>query len=297
LLLNIYRNCRDTTKKTAEIFTSLWGTASFYRFLVFMGLVVFVRIIFYHLDYTLPTYAIHELGNGAPVAQVSSMLNAVLILVFVPICGVLTARITAYRMVTIGSLISATSVFCLAMPPAWFQPLADSWVGDWVVHRWLGVAGPVNPHYLAIFCFTVGLSVGEALWSPRLYEYAAAIAPKGNEASYMAISVLPYFLAKLTAGTLSGWLLDTFCAPQGYHAAEATGFLPRMLAAILPHAFYPAPGARDPQFMWLLIAGMAMITPVGTFLFRKYIQVQEAGREPVLSQTESAVREEETDRG
>ena len=43
------------------------------------------------------------------------------------------------------------------------------------------------------------LSVGEAIWSPRLYEYAAAIAPKGQEASYMALSVLPYFFAKFGA--------------------------------------------------------------------------------------------------
>jgi MFS family permease len=288
LFQNIWRNCRDTTQKTAGIFKSLWGTAAFYRFLVFMGLVVFVRIIFYHLDYTLPTYAIHELGNGAPVAQVSSMLNSVLILMLVPVCGVLTSRFTAYRMVTIGSAISAVSVFCLVVPPAWFQGLADSGLGDWVVHKWLGVPGPVNPYYIAIFLFTVGLSAGEALWSPRLYEYAAAVAPRGNEASYMAISVLPYFFAKLVAGTLAGWLLDTFCAPGGYHAPETPGLLTRFLAAVLPDSFFPAEGARAPQFMWLLIACMALITPLGTFFFRKHLQVHEAGREPDDSKTGAA---------
>jgi hypothetical protein len=30
--------------------------------------------------------------------------------------------------------------------------------------------------------------------------------------------------------------------------------------------------------MWFLIGCMALITPLGTFIFRKYIQVQEAGR-------------------
>lgn len=290
---NIYQSCRDTMKKTASIFASLWGTAAFYRFLVFMGLVVFVRIIFYHVDYTLPTYAINELGDGAPVAQVSSMLNSVLILALVPVCGVLAARVSAYRMVTVGSFISAASVFCLVVPPAWFQSLADGWLGDWVVHKWLGVPGPVNPYYIAIFLFTVGLSLGEALWSPRLYEYAAAIAPKGNEASYMAISVLPYFVAKLVAGTLSGWLLDTFCGKNGYHEPASPGFIIRTLTDVLPDSFFPAAGTRDPQFMWLLIGIIALITPVGTFVLRKHLQLQESGREPVISKSEAAAEEEE----
>ena len=55
----------------------------------------------------------------------------------------------------------------------------------------------------------VMLSVGEALWSPRLYEYAATIAPKGQEASYMALSSLPLFGAKLMVGITSGTMLAT----------------------------------------------------------------------------------------
>jgi dipeptide/tripeptide permease len=169
-------------------------------------------------------------------------------------------------MVTVGSFVSATSVFFIALPPAWFRPLADGWLGDVVVHRWLGVAGAVNPLYISIFFFIVLLSLGEALWSPRLYEYAAAIAPKGREASYMALSLLPFFLGKFFVGGLSGWLLEKFC---------------------------PAVGPRNPEFMWFLIGCMAMVTPVGTLLFRKHLQLQEAGREPVISKTVAAAGEEE----
>jgi hypothetical protein len=160
-------------------------------------------------------------------------------------------KVSAYRAITIGSLISAASVFFLVLPPPMLQPLADGWLGDIIVHRWLNVAGPVNPLYISIFLFTVGLSIGEALWSPRLYEYAAAIAPKGREASYMAMTSLPYFFAKCGAGFLSGWLLTHYC---------------------------PETGARHPETMWLIIGGMALVTPLGAILFRKYIQVHEAGR-------------------
>jgi MFS family permease len=251
---DVVANTSISGAKTVALFESLWPQRAFHRFLLFMALVVGVRMIFYHLNYTLPDFAIRELGAGAPFAQVCNMLNSLMILVLVPICGALSGRFSAYRMVTVGSLISALSVFILVLPPVWFQPLANGWLGDWVVHRWLGVAGVVNPLYLSLFFFTVVLSVGEAIWSPRLYEYAAAIAPKGQEASYMALSVLPYFFAKFGAGSLSGWLLSRFC---------------------------PETGPRDIATMWALVGGMALITPVGAFLFRKSIQVHEDGREPV----------------
>lgn len=235
----------------ARLFGELWRQPMFMRFLLFMALVVGVKMIFFYVDYVIPDFAKREISLDAPFAQVSAMLNSLLILALAPLCGVLMQKVSAYRAITIGSVISAASVFFLALPPAMFQPLADGWLGDWIVHRWLNVAGPVNPLYISIFLFTVGLSIGEALWSPRLYEYAAAIAPKGREASYMAMTSLPYFFAKCGAGFLSGWLLVNYC---------------------------PETGARHPQTMWLIIGGMALVTPVGAILFRKNIQVHEAGR-------------------
>ncbi len=251
MVVALVMNSRETAAKTIHLFTGLWRQPAFYRFLGFMTLVVGVRMIFYQLAYTFPKYGIRQLGDGAPIAQISSMLNSILIVVLVPICGVLTQRVTAYRMVSVGSLVSALSVFFLAVPAEWFRPLANGWLGHFIGHRWLGVDGAVNPLYISIFLFIILLSVGEALWSPRLYEYAAAIAPRGQEASYMALSLLPYFLAKFFVGILSGKLLAEFC---------------------------PADGPRHPETMWFLIGCMALVTPLGTFIFRKYIQVHEEGR-------------------
>ena len=251
-LVTLLASTRATAIKTGQIFAGLWGQPSFYRFLLFMTLVVGVKMIFFHLNYTFPKYAIRELGDGAPFARLTGMLNSLLIVVLVPICGVLTQKITAYRMVTVGSMVSALSVFFIALPPEWFAPLANGWLGHTIAHTWLGVAGPVNPLYVSIFLFTVFLSLGEALWSPRLYEYSAAIAPHGQEASYMALSMLPFFGAKLLVGGVSGPLLAVFC---------------------------PAEGPRNSTMMWLIIGAIGMITPLGAILFRKQIQVHEEGRD------------------
>jgi hypothetical protein len=98
--------------------------------------------------------------------------------------------------------------------------------------------------YIAVF------SIGEAFYSPRVYEYAAAIAPKGQEASYGALSYIPFLLGKLLVGT-GGWLLAAFC---------------------------PATGPRHPGTMWLIFALAASVAQIGLILFRRYIRVPEAGR-------------------
>ena len=241
----------DTAVKTGRIFASLWRQPNLYKFLMFVTLIVGVKMLFFHLSYTFPKYGVRELGEGAPIAHASSMLNSLLIVVLVPICGVLTQKITAYRMIVVGSFISALSAFFLTLPTEWFRSMAQGWLGNLIGHWWLGISGEVNPLYIPIFFFMVMLSVGEALWSPRLYEYAATIAPKGQEASYMALSSLPLFGAKLVVGITSGTMLARYC---------------------------PETGARNPAMMWLIIGGMALVTPLGAILFRKYIQVHEAGR-------------------
>ncbi len=108
----------------------------------------------------------------------------------------------------------------------------------------------MNPWYVSISLFYVSLSIGEAFYSPQLYEYAAVIAPKGQEASYMAMSYLPMFVAKLTVGILSGVLLSIFC---------------------------PKVGPRHSEMLWVVIGILTLVAPVGLLACRRYINVREAG--------------------
>ena len=205
---------RDVVNDTIRIFAGLWRQPAFYKFLALLFLVVAVRLIYYHMYYLYPKFGIRELGDGAPVGKLWS-INAILIIILVPFAGAFTQKYAAYRMIMVGSLISALSVFIMALPVAWFQPLADGFAGHLIGHVWLGLKGSVHPYYVMIFVFVVFLSVGEALWSPRLYEYTAAVAPKGQEASYMSLSYLPYFVAKLFVGASSGLLLARYCPEKG----------------------------------------------------------------------------------
>jgi len=247
-----FLSSRDALKDWARIFSSLWTQPTFYRFLAFFGFVVFVKLILYHMYYTFPKFALRELGEGAPIGHIFGLLNAVIVVVLAPVVGALTQRFSAYKTVVIGTTITAVSVFFMAVKPAYFQVLADGWLGNLIGHSWLGLTGPVHPLYVAIVLCVVLYSIGECFYSPRLYEYPAAIAPKGQEGSYLALSMLPYFAAKFFVGAISGFLLARYC---------------------------PAEGPRNSQMIWMIVGVMALIAPVGLVVFRGYIQVHEAGRD------------------
>ena len=248
----IWLTVRDSAIATGRLFKRLLGQSGFYRLLGFLLLIGFLKLIFLQMDYVFPKFAIRELGDGAPIGQLSA-INYLLIILLVPAIGALTQQFSAYRMVVVGGIICAVSVFVMALPTAWFQGAANGAIGRWLGHSYLGLKGGIHPYYIMTAIYISIFSIGEAFYSPRVYEYAAAIAPKGQEASYGALSYIPFLLGKLLVGS-AGWLLAAFC---------------------------PAHGPRNSAMMWLIFALAASIAPIGLIGFRRYIRVPEAGRQDV----------------
>jgi MFS family permease len=245
----IAETVRQSAADTFQLFRRLVGQSAFARILVFFLLIGFLKAIFLQMDYVFPKFGDRVLGLHAPVGKLAN-INAILIIVLVPTIGALTQRFAAYRMVVIGGAICAAGVFIMALPSAWFVSLANASFGQWLGHGYLGLEGSINPYYVMAALYLMVFSVGEAFYSPRVYEYAAAIAPEGQEASYGALAYLPFLVGKLLVGT-SGWILAAFC---------------------------PAEGPRRPAMMWLIFALAASVAPIGLLLFRRYIRVPEAGR-------------------
>ena len=310
----IWLTAKEALADTGKIFVSVWKEPNFYRFLLFLTLVVFVRLVFYHMHFTFPKYGIRELGPGAPIGQIWGVLNPAIIIILVPIIGVFTQKINSYKMIAIGTTLAAAPVFLMALPPEWFQPIADGWFGHLVANTWLGLdTQSVSPLLVIIPIFVIIFSIGEAFWSPRLYEYTASIAPKGQVGSYMALSLLPYFGAKLVVGMFSGRLLERFCPSDealgaqylvekvegldqaAVDAMETSQVLPTLAEKLgmvvgpdgvlsnevrvqvweILHATYP----RDSQTLWLIIACMAAVCPIGIIALKKWIKSHEEGRD------------------
>ena len=241
---------RESAVETIRLFRQLLRQSDFFRLLAFFLLIGFLKAIFLQMDYVFPKFGDRELGLHAPVGRLSA-INSIMIILLVPTIGALTQRFSAYRMVVIGGAICAAGVFIMALPTVWFQPAVDSAIGQWLGHGYLGLTGNIHPYYIMAALYLTVFSVGEAFYSPRVYEYAAAIAPKGQEASYSALAYLPFLIGKLLVGT-AGWLLAAFC---------------------------PAQGPRRSGTMWLIFALSASIAPLGLLVFRRYIRVPEAGRQ------------------
>jgi MFS family permease len=246
----IARTVRQSATETIQLFGRLIGQSAFARIIVFFLLIGFLKAIFLQMDYVFPKFGDRVLGMGAPVGRLAN-INGWMIIVLVPVIGALTQRFAAYRMVVIGGAICATGVFIMALPTAWFQTAAESGLGQWLGHSYLGLEGAIHPYYIMSALYLIVFSIGEAFYSPRVYEYAAAIAPAGQEASYGALAYLPFLIGKLLIGT-AGWVLA---------------------------AFVPEQGPRRPEVMWLIFALAASVAPLGLLVFRRYIRVPEAGRQ------------------
>lgn len=187
----------------------------FWRFMVLLVLLSLVRMMFQHMHFTWPKYVLREQGESFPVGTVWS-INSFLILFLAPLGTALTRNRRPFQVLLFGAFISALSPFVLCF-------------------------GSAMPYQLGMILF---LTVGEALWSPRLYEYNLSIAPRGREATYVSLAALPYFLAKFLVGPTSGYLLNTYV---------------------------PKEGPREAWIMWGVIGMTTMLGPIGIWLGRGWI--------------------------
>lgn len=179
---------------------------SFWRFLVVCMLTINLRMIFTHLDATFPKYMVREFGDNVAKGSIYA-INPAIIIFLVPIIAAATTKANPLLMIHHGGYISALSVFVLV----------------------LSTSIPACISFISI------LSIGEAVWSPRLYDYTMSVTREGREGIYMALSSAPLFLAKLPVGVMSGYLLEKYC---------------------------PQEGPRNSKMMWLIVGLTTIISPI-----------------------------------
>jgi hypothetical protein len=197
----------------------VFGDRFFPRFLLMLALLSLVRMMFQHMHFTWPKYVTRMQGESFPVGTVWS-INSMMIIVLAPLGTALTRHRKPLQVLLVGAFISSVSPFVLCF-------------------------GSTMPYQLGMI---VVLTIGEALWSPRLYEYNVSIAPRGREATYVSLASLPYFLAKFLVGPTSGYLLARFVPEQG---------------------------PRDPAVLWAIIGASTVIGPIGILMLRRHFVREE----------------------
>jgi proton-dependent oligopeptide transporter, POT family len=102
-----------------------------------------------------------------------------------------------------------------------------------------------GPNLWTLITYVVLFSFGEAMWASRFLEYVADLAPSGQVGAYMGLAGIPWFLAKFTTGLYSGAMIARFI---------------------------PANGPQDSSTLWLIYGCIALISPVGLLIGRKWVQ-------------------------
>ena len=181
-------------KTPLEIAKAVAGEPTFWRFTALVTLLLGVRAVFLYLGLLHPKFWLRVIGEDAQIGTLQA-INPVLVIIglilFIPVLN----RFSVYKMLVGGALITSISLFLQAIPP----------LGGVELSQWT---------YITTVAFLVVLTIGELIWSPRLQEYTAAIAPEGQEGTYLGLSMVPYFLAKTVVSVLSGHMLARWCPPD-----------------------------------------------------------------------------------
>jgi MFS family permease len=204
-------------KSSWQVMKEVTSERTFWIFITFIFLLVLVKMIFQYNHSLYPVY-MDRVGMAEWTGRLYA-INPLIIIFLVPVITAVTSRMSDYKVIVVGTFISAASVFVLGLGEA----------------------------IALVVVFQVVLSLGEALYSPRLYDYTANIAPPGKEASYMAYSKAPMFFAKVGAGPATGFLLFWLC---------------------------PEDGPRNTELMWIIVGASTMISPIALLLGRRWLDVK-----------------------
>lgn len=220
-------------KNPFQIAREVVRESAFWKLLVLIALLLGVRAVFTYMYLLMPKYWVRVIGDDAAIGTLNSInpfLIVVGIILFLPFAN----RFNIFKMLVYGSMISALSLFAFVAPWRFFD-------SDIVVAHYI----------MAVICMVI-LSVGEVIWSPKLSEYTAAVAPKGQEGTYLGMTMVPWFLAKTVVSLLSGHMLTRWC-PEGVQAPLKAGTLP----------FWDSPAA-----MWLVLGLFAIGGPIIAIMLR-----------------------------
>jgi MFS family permease len=177
----------------------------FWRFTCLITLLIPVRAVFLYMHLLMPKFWERVIGPDAYIGLLTS-INPFLVIIGLILLIPILNKFSVYKMLTYGAIVSGISLFVLAIPPVMSSDWASWW--PWLHENLATIAG--FTYIMSIVCLVV-LTIGEVIWSPRLVEYTAAIAPEGQEGTYLGFSMVPYFVAKTFVSAASGFMLARWC--------------------------------------------------------------------------------------
>ena len=215
-----------------EVLRAVFSNSAIWRLLALVAMILGVRAVFVYLYLLMPKYWLRTIGPDAAFGTLNA-INPIGIVIGLILVIPLANKFKVYNMLVYGALISAFALVPMAIPWEYYGMSIG------------------NAHYTMALLAMVILTVGEVIWSPKLNEYTASIAPKGQEGTYLGFSLIPWFLAKTVVSYFSGSLLGRW-APEEVTVDGATMSLQQaMIDGQLSYW-------DRPEAMWLILGGWAV---------------------------------------
>ena len=169
------------TASLAETMRNFGKVVANPKFMVFLLIFSGYWIVYWQEFITLPIY-IHDYVD--PKADTERMLSTgpLVVIAFTVAFSVLTQKISAFRAVLLGTLVSMVAFGILAL----------------------------HSSIYAAYATLVVIAVGELIQQPRYYDYISRLAPPGQQGTYMGFAFLPLGIGSFLAGRIGGALLHRF---------------------------------------------------------------------------------------
>jgi dipeptide/tripeptide permease len=151
------------------------------RFVLFLLIFSGYWIVFWQQYLILPIY-IHDYVDPTANTEMILIADPLIVITLTVAVNALTRRISSFRAITLGSLITAVA--------------------------WLVVSS--HPRTWTAVVSLMILALGEITLSPRYYEYISRLAPSGQQGTYMGFAFLPIGIGSLIGGRFGGMLLHHF---------------------------------------------------------------------------------------
>ena len=155
------------------------------KFMIFLLIFSGYWIVYWQEFILLPLY-VHDYINPKTDTEIMLLTGPILVIAFTVLMTVLTRKTSAFRAITLGTLITALAWIPLMIHPT--VPMA----------------------YLTL----VLIAIAEILQSPKYYEYVSRLAPPGQQGTYMGFAFLPIGIGSFVGGWFGGKLIHHFAEVQ-----------------------------------------------------------------------------------
>lgn len=196
----------ETEKRTfGKVFSDMLLVFRNIRFMTFLIIFSGFWLMFWQIFYLVPFYGTDVLDFQQ--FEILETIDAVCIIVLTIPVTALVKKLKPITAMTLGFLIAS---FC------------------WVL---MGTYHTVTMTMIAIGIF----AFGEAMQSPRFYEYVSNLAPKGQVGTFMGFAFLPVAIGSFSAGPIADWLKLTYMETNPtmmWYIVAAIGFISTSLLVI-----------------------------------------------------------------